>query len=249
MLTIGITTFEHRFETYFKPLLRQIMQFESNIEVIVAINGEHKQDFNNTYREEILDFIGGAPNTYPIMFPTFRGLSKLWNSIIIHSSNDHILLLNDDVTITHDYFLKGVRECISQSLNYSFKINYSWSHAVVYKPQVIELGFFDERLLGIGEEDGDFEWRYNKMYGSQIALAQIPGIVNHVDMSHAPTNIVAGTSGKYSKFNRDTLFRTIYHEDNNAGKAFGMISEKLIENHREKQYPYEEFYRENKNKI
>ena len=55
--TIGITTFEYRFEKYFKPLLNQIKKHLPDVEVIVYINGQYGKDFNNDYRKNILNFI------------------------------------------------------------------------------------------------------------------------------------------------------------------------------------------------
>lgn len=249
MLTIGITTFKHRFDQYLVPLLNTIKTIDKDIEVIIAINGEHKEPFDNKYRRSVLEFISKFDNTFPIIYPTFRSLSKMWNNIIINSTNDYILLLNDDVTITDVNFINNIKG-LANSGN-SFKINGSWSHAVLYKWTVETLNWFDERLLGIGEEDGDFEWRYQEYYNQKFENKYTNGIVNHVDMSHAPLNITAGSSGKYSKFNRETLFNIIYSIDNNRGKSLGMIGEKLIYNSETayKQYPYEWFYEKNKEKL
>ena len=104
-LTIGITTFERRFETYFVPLVDQIRDMDVEIEIVVAVNGEHQHRFSERYRTALLRFIAGQPNLFPIVFPQFRGLAKLWNSIIVNASHDHILILNDDVAIPKNNFL------------------------------------------------------------------------------------------------------------------------------------------------
>jgi hypothetical protein len=103
MLTIGITTFQHRFDKYFIPLLSEIKRQNNDIEVIVAINGEFGIEFNDEYRSKILSFMSKYKNAFPIIYPRFRGLSKLWNNIVINSTNEHILLLNDDVTIKNNF--------------------------------------------------------------------------------------------------------------------------------------------------
>lgn len=99
-ITIGITTFAARFYTYFAPLLARIRELDQQSEVVVAINGEHQQEFDENYRAEILKFIAGQPRVYPVFFPSFRGLAKLWNTVVIHASQDYILMLNDDLSIT-----------------------------------------------------------------------------------------------------------------------------------------------------
>ena len=247
MLSIVITTFKYRFEKYFISLLNSIKDFDLDIEVIVTVNGEHKENFDVNYRREILHYISTKKNVFPVMFPQFRGLAKLWNTGIIHSSNEYILLLNDDVLITDKDFLEIVKVTINR-LQTSFKINGSFSHVVLKKSEVIDLNFFDDRLLGIGEEE-EFCWRYEKMYQKVFKNVSIPGIINYVDMTHSPTNIKTGASGKYSKFNRDLLFNHIYRIDEENGEQHAMIQEKLIYNGWEKQYPYEKFYLENKDKL
>ncbi len=248
MLSIGITTFKHRYRKYFSPLMTSFTMGRNTeeLEFIIAINGEHKEKFDENYRSEILMEMSCWKNTYPMMFPKFRGLSKLWNSIVINATEEYILLLNDDVTITASNFIQHVKECIAQCQT-SFKINGSWSHVVLKRSEIAEVGYFDERLLGIGEEDGDFEWRYQEKFGKGFLSLNIPGIVNHVDMSHIPTNITPGI-GKYSKFNRDYMFNGIY-QVKPEGKVLGMISEPLVRNEMKEQYPHEKFFEENKDKL
>ena len=244
MISIGITTFKHRYEKYFMPLLNTF-ENEVDSEIIVAINGEHKEKFDDNYRQKILSEIADRENTFPIIFPKFRGLSKLWNSIILTATSDYVLLLNDDVTIDASNFLQHVEACISQYQT-SFKINGSWSHVVLKKSEVAALNYFDERLLGIGEEDGDFEWRYFNFYQKPFLSVNIPGIINHIDMSHAPTNIVATNSGKYSKFNRD-LMKNIYEFSEHGYR--GMFDYNARHTGMAIQYPYEKFYLENQDKL
>ena len=50
---------------------------------------------------------------------------------------------------------------------------------MINRTELIEVGFFDERLLGLGEEeDGDFCWRYHERYDYEIRSITIPGIAN-----------------------------------------------------------------------
>jgi len=44
-ISIGITTFERRFEDYFMPLLTKIRSYENEAEIVVAVNGEHGREF------------------------------------------------------------------------------------------------------------------------------------------------------------------------------------------------------------
>ena len=102
--TIGITTFVHRFDTYFKPLIKQIKEARPDLEVIVYINAQYDSGMDNTYRKDILNFISEYDNIYPIMTPHFKGLSKMWNNIIVHSTNKNIFVFNDDISLDSEFF-------------------------------------------------------------------------------------------------------------------------------------------------
>src|SRR6266498_1561549 len=121
-LSIGITTFEHRFDRYFVPLLDRIREFAGN-EVVVAINGEHEREFGEEYRRRVLECIALHRNVYPVVFPRFRGLSKLWNSIIVHATGDPILMLNDDIMIRNPRFLEDVCAALRRNGGRTFVIN------------------------------------------------------------------------------------------------------------------------------
>ncbi len=248
-ISIGITTFERRFKTYFDPLLRRIREFEGDAEIIVAINGEHDQSFGEEYRASILQSIAGIKNVYPIMFPRFRGLAKLWNTIIIHASNDHILILNDDVMINDKNFITDIKKAAEKNSGKSFVINESWSHFFINKAEIDELGYFDERLLGIGEEDGDLCWRYINLYGRPIANFKISGFRNFAQdtISEAPLNIVSRPNMKYSEFNRNFIMKKYGPHESGIRGIFDRPVKMLDSG--EKQYPNEKFFLQNKDKI
>lgn len=249
-LSIGITTFERRFETYFVPLVEQLRTLDADIEIVVAVNGEHQHRFSEAYRTALLTFIAGLPNIFPIVFPQFRGLAKLWNSIIVNASNDHILIINDDVAITQNKFLEKVRKTLTRNQGKSFTINGSWSHFVISRDEIDQLGYFDERLLGIGEEDGDIVWRYLSHFGSPINDYAISGISNFSEktMRERPTNIACHSGGKYSQFNRSFVYQTKYHQDPLGIKGMfdAPMSNKDPGPH---QYPHERFFRDYREKL
>ena len=49
---------------------------------------------------------------------------------------------------------------------------------MINRTELIELGFFDEQPLGLGEEDGDFCRCYHERYGDEIRSITITGIAN-----------------------------------------------------------------------
>ena len=251
MISIGITTFERRFEKYFVPLLTRIREYDPETEVLVAVNGEHEKDFGEGYRSRILNFIAGMERVYPVVFPRFRGPTKLWNTLAIHATCDHILVLNDDIMIANGDFVKDICRAIRKNQGRSFVINGSWSHFLISRQEIDEFGYFDERLLGIGEEDGDMTWRYIQRYGRPLADVSMKGFVNYSEETasdHAPQNIRARPGMKYSQFNRDFMF-TVKYEKDPAGIK-GMFDDPVsLKDPGLQQYPNERFYREHKGEL
>ena len=178
-LSVGITTFKARLEAYFVPLVTQLRRCNADLAIIVAVNGEHNMAFDEDYRRDVLAFISEQPGVFPILFPRFRGISKLWNTILVHATHTHVLMLNDDIMVTDTKFADRIRKCIRRNKGRTFLINRSWSHYVVNREEIDALGYFDERLLGIGEEDGDMAWRYMRAFDRPIANFKLRGFENY----------------------------------------------------------------------
>lgn len=248
MISIVITTFEYRFEKYFKNLIHEIKDINVDVEVIICVNGEHNKKFNDEYRKNMLIFLSEYKNVFPIFFTEFRSLSKLWNTGIIHTTNDNVLVLNDDISIKNNNVLNIIENYINNNVK-NFKINSSWSHFLINKKTINDLGWFDERLLGIGEEDGDMEWRFSNK-NILFTSINILGIYNYVDMSHNPNNIKCIKKGKYSQFNHNFFYFNKMKIDDVNGVRRGICPAKLIEiDPCILQYPYENFFWKNKNKL
>lgn len=249
-ISIGITTFAARFEEYFIPLLKAIRKLDEDTEIVVAINGEHEEDFNERYRQEILAFLATQKKVFPIMFPRFRGVAKLWNTIVVHATQDHILLLNDDIMITADDVFREIKRTIRENGYRSFTINQSWSHFLLSREEIDYLGYFDERFLGIGEEDGDISWRYFHEYRYEVANYRLKGIKNFAEntvYTYNPTNIKGHSGTKYSLFNRN--FCQYKYEKDMHGYS-GMFDERVhIVDPGQEQYPNERFYRTRKKDL
>lgn len=243
-ITIGITTFENRFDRYFVPLLDRIREGTDN-EIVVAINGEHERAFGEEYRRRVLECVARHRNVFPVVFPRFRGLSKLWNTVIVHATGDHVLMLNDDVMIERAGFMDDICGALRRNGGRTFLINRSWSHFVVSREEIDALGYFDERLLGIGEEDGDMTWRYLERFGSAIPSVKIRGFVNYAEdtvRTYKPVNIQTHSGTKYSLFNRRFMFAEKYEVSPEGVK--GMFDEPMVlKDPGRDQYPNERFYR------
>lgn len=247
--SVVITTFDKRFDAYLVPLLAQIKVQRPDIEVIVVINGPAKGAFDEVYRSSILTYLSRFPKVFPTTFPRFQSLAKLWNRGALTASHDRALILNDDLELKSE---NGVcffdyLEAAMLTHTGTFKINGSFSHFIADKRELIEVGFFDERLLGLGEEDGDFYWRFYKKYKKEIPSADM-GLIDNVQSDLADDGYTKGIRTA-SKFNREFIQNQKY-KTTLLGGYRGMFDKKvnqILED--EKQYPYESFYLDNKDKL
>ena len=255
--SIGIVTYNKRFDAFFSPLLKGIKESNPEVEVLVAVNGHHKISFNESYRKKMLNFLYEYPRVFATFYPEFRSLAKIWNNLLMNSSNEHMLLLNDDVFITKDFW-EPLEESIKKTNGKSFKINSNWGHVFLNREEIDKANWFDERLLGVGGEDGDMEWRYlQKFGGDQFRSESINGILNRGNQTSVPNFAQRKArliNHKFFVINSEILYEIKYEPDSKE-KARGIqnlarygrcVSEKEP---CQNQYPYEKFYWENKHKI
>jgi len=245
---IGITTFSLRFN-FVETLVKKIRDLGVENNIYLCINGEKESSFNEDYRKNILSLCLSQPNVFPIFFVETRGLSKMWNTLIIHSTKENILILNDDIDLVNENMFDVVSEHIESSEYYGLsKINDTFSYFVINKTLIDELGYFDERLIGFGEEDGDITYRMISKKGKDVYRLYVQGVYNIVsDIRHE--HIKPGV-GKYSWFNRDFTFNKKYNCQNaisGISGMFGMVCDPILTD--EKLYPYEKFFKENKEKL
>ncbi len=240
--SVVITTFNKRFEPFLVPLITAIKAQRPSLEVIVAINGRARDTFSESYRSAVLAFLATQANTYPIVFPNFQSLAKMWNRGALTASTPRTLILNDDLHIGMENgigFFDHLEKALAEHPT-SFRVNGSFSHFVLNREELIATGFFDERLLGLGEEDGDFFWRYYQRFGREIASVNLP-LIENVQSDLADDGYTKGIRTA-AKFNRDFI-KHVKYKPTLLGGYRGMFDErvkKVLED--EVQYPYEAFY-------
>ena len=226
LYSIGITTYSYRYKKYLIDLISDIRKDNQN-EIILGINGNYKENFDSLYRRNVLELSIKYDDVFPFIYPNFRSLSKIWNTIVINSSNEYVLLLNDDTTITDFAFWNVIKENIIKYQT-SFTINTTYSHFIIKKSELEEVGWFDERFLGIGFEDHEFKGRYKEYFNKEILnIEGIPEIKTYFDDENALIN-QKKANRKYSRFNEFVYY-----------KKLSPIQ----------QYPYEKFYRNNRDKL
>lgn len=244
--SVVITTFDKRFETFLVPLISEIKVQRPDVEIIVTINGPGKGAFDEHYRSNVLAFCAKHPFVCPTVFPNFQSLAKMWNRGALTASNRRVLILNDDLKLGRDQngcFFDYFEQALEAQAG-TFKINGSFSHFVADKKELVEVGFFDERLLGLGEEDGDFFWRYHQKYQREIPSLDVP-LIDNVQSDLADDGYIKGIRTA-SLFNRDFI-QNVKYKNTLLGGYRGMFDKKVkkvLED--EKQYPYEQFYLDNK---
>jgi GR25 family glycosyltransferase involved in LPS biosynthesis len=253
MLSVGITTFKRRLGSL-SEMVDFIKSCDKDIIINIAVNGEVVEEFDDTYRIEILNLCSKYTNIYPFFYQEFRSLSKLWNNLIIGSKTDYNLILNDDLVFNKSQnFIQIVKDIIvSNPTIQCFTMNGSWSHFIITKKFLDEMNYFDERFLLHGEEDGDFVWRYIDKFGSYPPTVSIPIVANlHQTGQDDPTLIAKDTDIGYAnkpKFNQEFTV-TKYEYDPNAkiSGLYGRPHKRILQDDR--QYPYESFYFKNKENL
>lgn len=225
--SVVICTFQKRFERFFIPLIDNIKSQRDDVEIIVQVNGDYKQPFDNNYRSNLLKFLSKKSNTYPQFYTEFTSLSKMWNRGIQTSSNELCLVLNDDVSITDKFFDWIDEKVLNSKLDY-FIINGIWSHFFISKSRLKSFNWFDERFLGVGWEDWDIS--RHKLRPKSFECLEIKSFDGE-EKTPAQKNIKG--LGKYTKFNND-IYKQKWFEKN--------IKESI-------QYPYFEFEQKNKHNL
>lgn len=248
-LTICISTFRGRFEQL-KNLVAQIRALDTTITIQVAANGE-VWGFDETYRKDLFLWAAYQKNVSIIMFQEFRALAKLWNTLIVHSRTEWCYILNDDLNFENANVFKAIEHHINSTPTecgcFLCPAN-SWSHFVISKDCADKVGYFDERLLGVSHEDGDFAWRFEELFGSKPnQITNLPGIHNIGNYDTHDENLHTFTGNK-SEFNRWFCEEQKYMPCESGHAA--MFSKRMTSAlHNQTQYPYETFFKENKHKL
>ena len=197
---IVITTFSKRFFSDCLPLIKELRESGVSQEIIVGINGDFNSNFDLEHRRKFLFELAKFSGVSPVCFSTFRGLSVVWNRSIISGDSEITVVLNDDLIVNRKSVLSTL-EILAQGAFESgiCLLNLSWSHFAISSSVFTDIGYFDERLLGIGEEDPDMTFRFESFYGFTPPTISADGFIH--DSSDEFDSQVKPGKGKYSLFN------------------------------------------------
>lgn len=216
--SVGIVTYISRFEKYFKPNLKNLVRAYPDIPIYVAVNGFHDQVRQEKYVREISIFCSQYRNVKLLINYENQSLSKLWNKLILCAFPGGILILNDDIVVLP--FLRKQLGKLNIYEHLLCTINGSWSHFWITPEIVRNIGWFDERFPGIGEEDGD--------YSARLALHEIP--LNNIN-----SNMLIHFDDKPSEVSWDSDLGTHGGKYTSANRAF------IMEKYHFSKYPAEGF--------
>lgn len=207
---IGIMTYSKRID-FIKQLLIDIRSQSDEIPIYLAVNCDYNEPFNENYRRTILELVNSHPYVYVTFYLKFRGSSKLWNDMIVNTSFDNLIIINDDVRLLnnfiHDFINYKVNVLNSNKIT---KVNNGWACFCVNKNYIKSAGFFNEHYIGIGFEDAEFV-RRNGDFPSYHTTDFVD--LNFEAWNTFPTFNNSQTHKLYSNYNH-RLLHTIDHGTN-----------------------------------
>lgn len=245
-ISILIVTFKERAD-YVKDLIEKIRKHSGdNFDIVLAVNGNNEEIMDEGYRKEIINFCSNIPRCYPIVCPEFKSLAKLWNTLVLFSRTEYNFVICDDVEYTNPQTLELIENYIKETKEQFFTINGGFSFFVITKSKLHKLNYFDERLCGYGEEDGDIVHSFILQEKRPLPLLTINGIYNkalyNIKNKHIDTHV-----DNKPRFNKE--FSCIkYKEDPTGICGMNPVPIKRVIDDKQ-QYPYEVFVKKNKHNI
>lgn len=210
--SIGIVTYVERYEKSFKKLALELSRQFPDVEKNAVLNGFPNKVKQLKYIKEATEFLHECGFKHVITYEEHQSLAKGWNTLLIMSNSPKVLILNDDCEVG-----PGFRdEFESQRSDYEWLfLNESFSHFMTSKNVIKKVGWFDERFLGIGHEDGDYARRCAiKGFEYDVGI-YCPSLKNlQIKEEHVSfTTKSSERSGNYSQYNERYFKKKWKHAD------------------------------------
>jgi hypothetical protein len=212
--SIGIVTYLGRFASYFQPLVRKLHFLFPDYEINVFINGHYDLVKQLQYLRKVTTFLRKYRNIRYVTNLHHQPLARGWNWLILMSQCDNVLILNDDVSFEPEFRYNLERLGAVPKI---FMLNHAWAHFVVSKDVILRVGWFDERFLGVGDEDIDYVLRLG-MKGIPLGNFSIHGLHNHWASQEDAgwSNLSEVVEGKYARMNREFFLKKWFRSDYGA---------------------------------
>jgi hypothetical protein len=225
---IVVTTFSKRFFSDCLPLIKELRESGVTQEIIVGINGDFNSSFDMELRRKFLFELAKYSGVSPVCFSTFRGLSVVWNRSIISGDSAITVVLNDDLIVNRKSVLSTLEILAKGAVESGIcLLNLSWSHFAISSSVFNDIGYFDERLLGIGEEDPDMTYRFESFYGFTPPTISADGFI-HDSSDEFDPHIKPG-KGKYSLFNWVFIEKKYAFGTGRQSRMFDLPGELVLE--------------------
>ena len=237
---IVLTTFEKRFFSSALPLIQQLRDAGIDYPIIVLINGNLDGNHNQDLRRKFISELAKFKNLGVVTNFQFSGISKHWNLGIQLLGTESVACFSDDLVVSRHF--KNELESVFDAVKVAGLVTIEGFAAFAITRELIdEIGWFDERFLGFGEEDGDYVWRYIKRFEKDPPRFKSFSLVHQNLQSRGDE--VAGIS-KYSLFN--LTWRETKYVENSEG-IFGRFDRPQIQRILDTDYhPMETFRRKNR---
>ena len=203
-LTIGVTTYSERYESFFKPLYQSLSRIFPEVPITIAVNGHGSAESQSRYLQRFeREICQSAPaHHHFVLHDQAHGLTTLWNAMLAAPPQPRpLLILNDDLRV--HAWLRRWAEGFPWSRVELELINSSWSHFVIAPSTLDRVGAFDPGFPGIGFEDMDYTARAG-LVGVPIGN-RLCGYLRHQDHKPQTTSfddISGRVWGKYTSANQ-----------------------------------------------
>jgi len=202
---IVVTTFSRRFFSDCLPLVEALRKGQVVHPIYVVINADFDGLFDPRLRTTFLRHLSTMEAIFPICCGRPLGMAALWNLGIRQAGTRVVAVLNDDLSI--DETLVG--DCLDvlfreATKNHLAVLNDSFGHFAISKTCINTVGWFDERFLGFGQEDGDYVWRFEEYYGFPVARHHHGGLSNRDSVNGWDSHALAA-GAKTSRLNLEYL--------------------------------------------
>jgi hypothetical protein len=219
--SIGIVTYVERYEKSFRKLALELARQFPDVEKNAVLNGFPDKVKQLKYIKKVTEFLHDCGFKHVITYEEHQSLAKGWNTLLIMSNAPKVLILYDDCEIK-----AGFRsEFESQKSNHDWLfLNQSFSHFMTSKNVIRKVGWFDERFLGIGHEDGDYARRCavaGFKYDIGILCPSLKNLQIKEDYVSFTTK-ASERSGNYSQYN-EKFFKKKWKHADNAKKGYTLI--------------------------
>lgn len=173
--SILVTTFELRFFENCLPLIKQLRAIDIRYPITVFVNGNLDHMHDATLRSNFLQEISQISDVSVVCCNYMAGTSRIWNLGIQMLDSDLVLCLSDDVEVSPN-FSSELDYAFSQGAKEGLTILNQFCSFIISRRCIELIGWFDERYLGFGEEDGDYIWRYEEKFGKPPLVLRAPGV-------------------------------------------------------------------------